>query len=450
MSRSRSGRPRFWSAALLATGLAAFVTPATSSCVNSAATSEQQAVPTPAAAVEKGASIRLSGAVEAVRSRTVAVPRLQGPLVPLVIVGLVEAGTRVEPGNPLVEFDPQQQQRDAFDRRAEMVNLEGEIQKKRAEQAALEAKDRTELSAAEHDVQRSRLDVRKNELIPKIDAEKNTLALNQAVARFEQLQKTFALKRQAATAEIRILEIRRERAERALRYAEGNAKLMLTTAPFGGLVVIRRVYRNGNFVEVAEGDEVRPGTPVVDIVDTSVMRVRAKVNQADVQSRQSRAARAGGPRRVSRSRVRWRGHTGHASGHVEPDVANGPVVCGDCLNRRVSPAAAARPHGISGAHPGRQLSRAARERRLVPRFPSVTRGRVFVAVAALIAIVFAGRALLTVGAVSDRDTVAVTRGEYSDIVEIRGQVQPVRSTYVTAPFNAGELQILKISRTART
>jgi multidrug resistance efflux pump len=294
MSRSRSGRPRFWSAALLATGLAAFVTPATSSCVNSAATSEQQAVPTPAAAVEKGASIRLSGTVEAVRSRTVAVPRLQGPLVPLVIVGLVEAGTRVEPGDPLVEFDPQQQQRDAFDRRAEMVNLEGEIQKKRAEQAAVEAKDRTELSAAEHDVQRSRLDVRKNELIPKIDAEKNTLALNQAVARFEQLQKTFALKRQAATAEIRILEIRRERAERALRYAEGNAKLMLTTAPFGGLVVIRRVYRNGNFVEVAEGDEVRPGTPVVDIVDTSVMRVRAKVNQADVQHvRAGQRARVG-------------------------------------------------------------------------------------------------------------------------------------------------------------
>jgi HlyD family secretion protein len=81
----------------------------------------------------------------------------------------------------------------------------------------------------------------------------------------------------------------------------------------------------------------------------------------------------------------------------------------------------------------------------VPRFPSITRGRVFVTAAALIAIVFAGRALLTVGAVSDRDTVAVTRGEYSDIVEIRGQVQPVRSTYVTAPFNAGELQILKIS-----
>jgi multidrug resistance efflux pump len=57
---------------------------------------------------------------------------------------------------------------------------------------------------------------------------------------------------------------------------------MLVTAPFSGLVVMKRVYRNGQFVEIAEGDEVRPGTAVVDIVDTSRMRVRAKVNQADI------------------------------------------------------------------------------------------------------------------------------------------------------------------------
>jgi HlyD family secretion protein len=44
------------------------------------------------------------------------------------------------------------------------------------------------------------------------------------------------------------------------------------------------------------------------------------------------------------------------------------------------------------------------------------------------------------------DAVAVTRGEYADTLEIRGQVQAVRSTFVTAPYNAGELQILKIAK----
>jgi HlyD family secretion protein len=240
--------------------------------------------PTPATttpATEPGPAPRLSGTVEAVQLRTVSVPRLQGPLVPLLIVNLVKAGTRVKQGDTLVEFDPQQQERAAFDRRAELINLQGEVDKKRAEHTAAEAKDRTELTAAEHDVDRARLEVRMNELIPKIDAEKNTLALTQAMTRFEQLKVAYELKREAARAELRILEIRRDRAESALGYSEQNARLMTVAAPFEGLVVIKRTYRNGTFVEIAEGDEVRPGTPIVDIVDTTNMRVRARVNQAD-------------------------------------------------------------------------------------------------------------------------------------------------------------------------
>ncbi len=75
------------------------------------------------------------------------------------------------------------------------------------------------------------------------------------------------------------------------------------------------------------------------------------------------------------------------------------------------------------------------------------RGLVGAALVAIVAAAFAGRYVLLSGAPEDdANTVEVTRGTYSDIVEIRGQVQPVRSTYVTAPFNAGELQILKIAR----
>ncbi|MEO7192601.1 MAG: HlyD family efflux transporter periplasmic adaptor subunit [Vicinamibacterales bacterium] len=262
---------------LLAFGLLAVASGA--ACQRAGRTAGAQATTAEAAAGK--APLRLSGTVEAVRSRTVAVPRLQGPLTPLVIIGLVPSGDRVEPGDALVEFDPQQQQRDALDRRAEVVTLEGDIAKKGGEQAAAEAKDRTALVAAEHDVERARLEVRKNDLIARIDAEKNSLALNQALAKFEQVQLTFALERRAAAADLRILEIRRERAERTRRYAEQNAQLMKVAAPFGGLVVIKRVYRNGSFVEIARGDEVRPGTPIVDIVDTTAMRVRGRLNQAD-------------------------------------------------------------------------------------------------------------------------------------------------------------------------
>jgi HlyD family secretion protein len=43
-------------------------------------------------------------------------------------------------------------------------------------------------------------------------------------------------------------------------------------------------------------------------------------------------------------------------------------------------------------------------------------------------------------------TTQVTRGEFADVIEIRGEVRPVKSTLVLSPSNAGELVILKIAR----
>ncbi|HEX7778797.1 MAG TPA: hypothetical protein VF424_06145, partial [Vicinamibacterales bacterium] len=100
-------------------------------------------------------------------------PRLQGTVTPMIITRLVSAGSRVEPGDLLVEFDRQEQERLAFDRRAEVVDLDGQIGKKRAEQSAAEAKDRTELVAAENDVSRARLEMQKNSLLSRVEAEKN-------------------------------------------------------------------------------------------------------------------------------------------------------------------------------------------------------------------------------------------------------------------------------------
>ncbi len=227
--------------------------------------------------------IRLSGTVEAVRIRAIQAPRLAGQtLGNLVITQLVSPGQHVTPGDLIVEFDRQDQLRAAFDRRAELLDLAEQISKKTADQTAARAKDETELKQAENDVERARLEMRKNELLPRVEAEKNTLALEQAEARLTQLKTTFDLKRVAAAADLRILEIRQERAQRALRYAEQNSSLMEVRAPFEGLAVIRTTFRNSSMVEIQQGDEVRPGAAIVNIVDTSSMRVRARANQADI------------------------------------------------------------------------------------------------------------------------------------------------------------------------
>ena len=44
-------------------------------------------------------------------------------------------------------------------------------------------------------------------------------------------------------------------------------------------------------------------------------------------------------------------------------------------------------------------------------------------------------------------TIPVTRGEFQEILETRGDIRPVRSVVVTAPFQAGELLILELATT---
>ena len=81
---------------------------------------------------------------------------------------------------------------------------------------------------------------------------------------------------------MRILEIQRDRAKTAMDHAEQNATRMVVRSPIGGVVVLRMNWRGGQMVEIQEGEESRPGMPIMLVVDPSSMLVRVKVNQSDV------------------------------------------------------------------------------------------------------------------------------------------------------------------------
>ena len=228
-------------------------------------------------------SVRLSGSVEAVEATTISTPRLAGQNnQSLVITSLVRPGTMVRAGDLVVEFDRQDQLKNALDRRVELNDLEQQIRKKQAEGNAARARDDSELMQAQSSLGRAQLEILKNEMLPKIQAEKNTQALEEAQAKVRQLKTTYDLKRAAADADLRILQIRRDRAENAMRQAESNADRMAIKSPIGGMAVLRSIWKSNNMAEVQEGEEVRSGMPIVDVVNPASMRVRAKVNQADI------------------------------------------------------------------------------------------------------------------------------------------------------------------------
>lgn len=227
-------------------------------------------------------SVRITGTVEAAESYVISAPTLAGgQFSSLTITKLVAAGTHVNKGDLLVEFDRQDQLKNALDKEAEYKDFLEQIRKKQAEQDTARAKDDTELKQAEDGLRSAELEVSRNEVVSKIDAEKNLANLEEARARLKQLRETYDLKRKSAQADLRLLEIQRDRARAAMLHSQQNAGSMSIRAPNPGVVVLNTTWKSGQMGEVQEGDQVRSGIPFMQVMNPGAILVRTRANQMD-------------------------------------------------------------------------------------------------------------------------------------------------------------------------
>ena len=228
-------------------------------------------------------TLRLNGTTMAAHSFAVLAPKLEGAQVgSMVITKIAPGGLPVKRGDLLAEFDPQAQEKDYLDKKSTYDNLVGQVAQKQAEEAIARAKDDTALKQAEDELKRAQLELQRNEIVSRIDAEKNQEAADEAQVTLKQLKETYQLKRAAAAAAIHILEIQRDRAHEAMRFAQGNAAKMTVHSPMDGVVVLNTIWLGGRMGTVQTGDQVRPGVPFMAVVDPSQMEVRVELNQVDV------------------------------------------------------------------------------------------------------------------------------------------------------------------------
>lgn len=228
-------------------------------------------------------TLRLNGTTQASRSFVVLAPRLEGAQVgSMVVTKLAPSGEHVKSGDLLVEFDPQAQMKDYLDKKSTYDNLVSQVAQKQTDEDIARAKDDTAMQQADDELKRSQLEIERNEVVSRIDAEKNQEAVDEAQTTLKQLKETYQLKRAAALAGIRILEIQRDRAKDAMHYALGNAAKMTVHSPMAGVVVYNTIWLGGRMGTVQQGDQVRPGLPFLQVVDPSRMEVRVELNQVDL------------------------------------------------------------------------------------------------------------------------------------------------------------------------
>ena len=227
--------------------------------------------------------MRLTGKTSARSFSNITAPMLRGPESgkSLVLMKLVKAGAFVKKGDLIAQIDAQATQDHVDDVADSVKQGEADIQKRRAEQQVEWESLQHVLRTAKSDRDKALLDAKTTVLLTDIERELLKLNVEETEARYSQLQKDLPFHKAANAAELRILDLTRERQKRHHDRHAGDLVKFTIHAPSDGLAVMQQTFRGGESGQVQEGDQVGPGQSFMKVVNPARMQVEAKANQAE-------------------------------------------------------------------------------------------------------------------------------------------------------------------------
>jgi multidrug efflux pump subunit AcrA (membrane-fusion protein) len=224
------------------------------------------------------------GELRAVRSSTLVAPNLFGTVQ---VTRIAALGAFAREKDLVVEFDDSEVQSRVEEKQLELDQLDEQIKKSQADLAISTNQDQVELLRDQYAVRRAELDVKRNELISKIDAQKNLLTLEEARRRLRQLESDIQSRQERAKAELNVLYEQKNKANVEMGRERQRLMQVKLLAPMSGLVALRQNIGGGfrmmgmQLPDLREGDQVSPGMPVADVLDLSELEVNAKVGELD-------------------------------------------------------------------------------------------------------------------------------------------------------------------------
>lgn len=228
--------------------------------------------------------VRVTGQTSARKYANITAPLLRGPEGgrALVLLFLAKSGGMVKKGDQLVEIDGQSMADHLEDVKDTVEAAASDVKKRRAEQAIDMENLQQTLRVAKAEWDKAKLDASAAEVRTEIERQLLQLAEEEARARYNQLQADVKFKETAQRAEIRILELTEERHKRHRDRHAVDLTRYTIHSPMDGLVVLQSIYRGGGeSQQIAQGDQVFPGQPILKVVDPNSMQMEATVNQAE-------------------------------------------------------------------------------------------------------------------------------------------------------------------------
>jgi hypothetical protein len=202
------------------------------------------------------------------------------------IVKLAESGKPVHKGEVVVEFDPVQQEQNYIERDTSVRTAQSQIEDTKAAQKIDTEADAMNLMTSEYNVQRTKLDASKAEILSEIDGAKTRIDVGVAEGALTQIKTTINSRTISQEADLERLNQMKDKTVRDTNLAKTYLSMMKITAPIDGIVNILPNFRSGGSFGQAppnfkEGDQAWTGAAIAEIPDLSEMRIELKMEEVD-------------------------------------------------------------------------------------------------------------------------------------------------------------------------
>ena len=223
-------------------------------------------------------SLDIRGEIKALKSVEVTAPAETGNLQ---ILKIVSDGAKVSQGDSIVEFDKTKTEQDLAQYRSSLKYATADIEQAHAQARLTEEQDLTAVSKARFDLESAKLDASKQEIVSKIEGAEAQLKVNDSEESLKQAEEKLKSDRAAGKATINGKVEASKKATFDVQRAETALSKMTLRAPVAGVISLVPVWHLEGPAPFKAGDHAWPGAPLVELPETSSLRVSARVDETE-------------------------------------------------------------------------------------------------------------------------------------------------------------------------
>ena len=194
------------------------------------------------------------------------------------MVWLAPQGSRVKEGDPVVRFDPSSAKQEESLKEAALNQAQAALDQATAQAGITTEQDKLDLATAEYQVERAKLEVSKQEIMSRLQAEDSKVDLGLAEKKLSIQQANVQLNAAADRAKVASLARARDKAKDELELTRYRLSQMELTAPITGVINFMPNYSQGwmNAKPFKVGDQAWPGGVLAEIPDLQTLEMEGE------------------------------------------------------------------------------------------------------------------------------------------------------------------------------